>query len=314
MRKMQMMSIILIVIMFVISGCDKESESIMGYEALDYVELYDYRNLSISKDFVDVTEEEVKMVIEADLDSRCIYKEVTDRNVVQEDDIILCDIITKNNEDNLKDYYLFMGSGFLPEEYDKKLINMKIGEELNISSGFSEIISVDIKGIYRFAQVEDEKLVLELYSSTTMDEVYDYVMEKTKKTIIVNYAVDKIMENSHIRNMPEQAKSFVENKLSEKENFKNDEAFEEYIGMTIQEYEEYNYSVYFEYLIYSAIAEKENILYSEEEINETIVLVANESNISKEDVLKIFDKEYIVFRTICDKVENKILSYVIILE
>lgn len=305
---------IMIIVIILFTGCNRESERTLEYKALDYVELFDYRNLTVSRDFVQVTNDEIKTVIEADFDSRCIYKEVTERNTIQENDIILCDIIGEEYENNFLNYYLFTGSDVLSEEKTKELIGMKVGDNLYLSEDESKVSYVNIKGIYTFAQVEDEELVLEMYSCDNMEEVYEHVIEKTMKTIITNYALDKIMENSYIKILPEQAKKFVNKKLSEKESFDGDKAFEEYIGMTIQEYEEYNYSVYFEYLIYSAIAEKEEIMYSKEDYENTIEIIARESNVSKEKVLQMVDNEYIIYRTICDEVEEVVLNYVKVIE
>lgn len=310
-------SIIFLILMLisVFSGCSNENGFLLGYEVSPYVKLFDYKSLTIDKDFITVSDDEIKMVIEADLDSKGIYKEVTDRIVIENGDIILCDIVSDIAEYNLSDYFFFTDSNVLQEDLGKNLIGMKKGDKISFSSDETENSVYDstiyIKEIYTFAQADDEELVLNMYSCDSMEDVYDYVRVKTENTIILNYALDKILENSYIKNLPKQAEEYVKKKEEIKNQYGDDKEFEDYIGMSLEEYREYNYNTYFEYMIYSAIAEAEKLVFTDADFDATVTQIANAENLSAEDVAEIFDFEYIVFETIADEVENAITSYVV---
>ncbi len=309
-----LMVVILIVTIFTLIINKNESDYLLGFPAAEYVGIPDYKSITVSEDFVKISDGEMKTVIEADLDSRGIYKEITDRDIIEIGDIVLCDIVCDDSEYAYTDYYLFTDTEDLFVGVSDKLANKKKGESvvsvMNISDTSTVDCIINIKGIYTFAQFDDEELVLNMYSCNRMEEVYSYVREKTKRTIILNFVLDQIFENSYIKKIPKQAEIYVSNKEDIKNQYKSEQDFEDYIGMTVEEYREYNYNIYFEYMIYSVIAERENLIFTQEDFDETVRLIADMENMTEEDVLQIFDKEYIIFETICDEVENALVEYV----
>lgn len=311
--------IFLLFMLFILCGCEKEGDYLLGYPVLEYVNLFDYKNISVSEDYLKVSDDEIETVIEADLDSKGIYKEIKNRNTIQDKDIILCDIINDTTKFKLSNYYIFTDSEEELKDVADKIVGMRKGDSLHFPSKIFEGIETDyelqIKGIFTYAQANDEKLVLDMYECDTMDEVHEYVKKKTSNTIVFNYAIEKIIDYSIIKNIPEQADEYVEeniDRIMKELSIEQTNELEEYLGVTLEEYKESQYNMYFEYMIYVAIAEKENILFSQSDLDNTIKLIAERDGISEEDVLKIYDDEYITYEMIFDEVEKIIVNSVII--
>jgi len=272
----------------------------LGYSVLPYVSLYDYESISVDSDFAEASDADIKTFIEADLDSREIYKEITNRNYIENGDIIFCDISCDNADLTYNNYYYFTDSNDFSKDITDKLIGMKKGETLKFTTDEFIEAEMHIKGIYTFTSADDEEAVLSLYSCNSMEEAIEIVKEKIKINIIYNFALDEILKNSIIKKIPEKADIFVQNELN-RINIDSDEATDE---------KEALYNIYFEYMIFAAIAEKENISFSEENFNQTVNLIAQSNGISASDVTANCEYEYIAYETIYEDVKNAITSHV----
>lgn len=312
-----------ICILFVILlfGCVDQSEtknifSDFNFDAKKYVNLYDYRNIHIDYDFIEVSEQDIETVINNDLSYYECYKPIN-KNTVENEDIVSLQILSKDNSNYLKEFYYTVGSSELGEDTDSLLINMKINEELYINIGDIKDIEVRIKGIYTYATYKDTDIVCSYYQLDNMDKVYESIKERTKNEIIFNYMYDEIMEKSKVKRCPSIVNEYIKKYEKEikdsarKANLSVEEFAKQNANMTFSELIKLRKDYYYEIMIMNAILESENQEITMNEVERNIKNTASENNIDEEEVKNNYFED-VYYDTIYKKLKTVLVKYIII--
>ena len=293
------------------------------------VKLGNYKNVDVEKEEVTVTDEEVNEAIDRLCDK---YKEIVVKDgEVENGDIAIIDF--EGFKDGVafeggkgENYSLEIGSNTFIPGFEEQLIGMKTGEEKDINVTFPEDYHVDdLKGqpvifkvkvnevkytkLPEFDKEFFEDLNIEGVDSKETLEKYekDSILKSKEKDALVRYE-DKLLEkivseteveipenvvNEQIERMIEDFKYYLESQgmpadhFMKLANMTEEKLKEQYHDEAVRRVKNS--------FIFDAIIKKENIEVTEEEIDARISEVADMYNISKEEVLKEYDKDSIKY-------------------
>lgn len=265
MKKISILCFILVIII-VFSSCSKNVQ-IMNYNSNDYVDLYDYDNIVIPSNYLNITQDDTEQIVLIELSSNDAYVPVAKRNIVKDEDIILLEIEQEK-------FYYFVGTNSLSADFDKKVIGSKIGDFISSNNELGDF-TAKVVGIYRNATIKDENFILNYYGYSNKNDLYDFLKDRAKNEVYYNYVVQKIEENSTIKNIPKelQVESEYDIKNLKQELKASGVLFDDYLkNNNISENELYDgfLSFYKKCMIYKAILENENITISNQEIKEKL--------------------------------------------
>ena len=113
------------------------------YSALDYVNLGDYKNISIETTQYTVTDAEVDEYVQDILESYAYHEEITDRTVVEDGDYIKLDYAGYQDGEEVDntaatDQTLTVGSNTMVDGFEDALIGATVGEEVTFDVTFAE--------------------------------------------------------------------------------------------------------------------------------------------------------------------------------
>lgn len=162
MKKNIKLAAILITTAILAAGCGKNSESTEGTKesttttASDidyskYVTLGTYKGIEVTKQPVEVTEEEVEAQIQTTLTNSAVKEEITDRDTVAEGDVAnidyegLLDGVAFDGG-TAQGYDLTIGSGQFVPGFEEQLIDAKVGEKKSIDVTFPDTYSEELAG------------------------------------------------------------------------------------------------------------------------------------------------------------------------
>lgn len=250
-----------------------------NFESLEYVELCNYKNISVSSDYVKVSDSDIITVIEMDMEYYDCMKS-TELTFPEEDFYVFLRIDDIKNHSSREQYYLF-GSEEFGEQFESTLKDTEVNEYF-----FAEIEGIESKitnmGIFEPATVEDEKMVLDFYKLESMNAVYEHIRQKTRTNIIFNYMMDIILENSTIVSLPSEIST---------------------------SYDEYSASFWNDILIYKAILEKEGKELTISEFEEEVNIASQENNITISTVLTE-NADSVLHFALEQKLKNILVDYI----
>lgn len=214
---------------------------------LDYVELADYKGLTLTKSVTEVTEEDVK----SEMEGTSVLLKSNDVTV-EDGDTAVIDFVGKLNGVAFDggtgtDYDLVIGSNSFIDGFEDGLIGVKKGETVDLNLTFPENYSEDLAGkdvvftvtvneIKRPAQLNDEWLAANT-DYATLDEFTKVTREKLEadhdeaaQLTMENNALDDIVTKSTVK---KYFKSFLEEGESQYEKYFN--TYASYYNMELSE-------------------------------------------------------------------------------
>lgn len=226
--------VLLCLLAAMLTGCSKGN----AINALDYVELGQYKELPVTKMATTVSEEDIDLQIMRLAAQGATTEKITDRDVVQEGDVANIDY--EGSVDGVlfdggsaKGYDLEIGSHIFIEGFEEGLVGAKVGETLDVNVTFPENYpnNQDLAGKPAVFKVTvnyiSSKLVPELTDEyvkertsgqfSTVQEFRDYLKEQTEASL-VEYAdsmidsqiMTQVMDNAKLKTtLPEE---YVEEK------------------------------------------------------------------------------------------------------
>ncbi|MBQ8765466.1 MAG: hypothetical protein IJZ16_01555 [Clostridia bacterium] len=315
-NKTRIIFLMILLLITIFSSCiaDNSKEDIL---------LCDYKNIQIEKEYTLLSEADIETIISLDLSSEDCYKEIENRNYLMNEDIVLLSLDSDNITYCIEDYYYEIGVAEISEEFDNFLIGKDINNSYNFHIDVEEEkieILVNIKGIYRMAEIKDEEFICAFYECENMEQVKDFIINRAYKGIVFNYMWEQILINSKINSFPEHIEAEIETRMNSlvEEAQEGDMSVEEYLkesGFTLDEYKQSLYDYYYEILIAETILEKENEPpISDEEINKKIKKISEENEITIEEVAKYFTTEDIYYQVLIEKMKEILVPLAVVLD
>lgn len=249
----------------IMCSCNTD-KTFMCYDSEKYVNLYDYSKEVVSADYLEITDEDVKMIVEAELSTNEIYIENTSRTKAENGDILSL------NVDGELQYY-FLGDENNSEEVEQKLINSSVGESINLETSSGANVPAIVCGIYRTATIDDDEFILNYYGYSNWDEFESFIRNRASNEIIYNLLFDKISKESKILKVPKEIQIQIEKEIEQStfQILQNYYCLEDYLNDNGISYEEFESSIsqyYYELMIYKAILDHENLTVTVADINQ----------------------------------------------
>ncbi len=269
-----------------LTGCSSSSKG--TYD--DYVTLGEYKGLDVTKIKSEVTEDLLEEEISYVLEENAEYKDITDRGA-QEGDSVNIDfngtIDGEPFEDgSAEDFDLVIGEGYLLDDLEAGIVDMKTGETKQIPLIFPEDYDEDLSGkeaVFTVTLNSIQEVLLPTYNDEFVSSISDFSTtqeyeEDLKNSLLEsqeednNYTAgsDALMmavENATIDGYPEE---LYESCLAEYDEM--NASFAEMLGMDVadlegteEEKKEAVIDMVKEDMVTTAIAEKEDITVSDEE-------------------------------------------------
>ena len=274
-----------------------EDGMITNVRALDYVTLCDYKNISVSRSELEITDEEmqtqIKSLLQQHPDS---FK--TDKSIkIKDGDIIGLDYVGsidgvefQGGSTNGNGTTLAIGSHSYIDGFEDAIIGHNVGENFDIFVTFPEDYgNADLAGkdakfnitINSVAVFDDEFVannVPEL--ATTVEGYKQYYKDAMFEKRLKKYLIDYLRDNSTVNDYPKDYLKIVKGQIkssdmkayeANKEYMGNSYTFESYIGMDKKEYEASlttkAMETIDENLKFQAICEDAGITVSQENVN-----------------------------------------------
>ncbi|MBQ8970857.1 MAG: trigger factor [Lachnospiraceae bacterium] len=137
--------LLLFIVLALLCGCGKKksAKSELGFDPLDYIELGEYKGLSVTRVSTDVTEEDIDKYLNSLLASTDTYRDVTDRDILKKGDVANIDFVGKKDGVAFEGgtgegYDLEIGSNTFIPGFEDGMIGMKVGEKRNLDLTFPE--------------------------------------------------------------------------------------------------------------------------------------------------------------------------------
>jgi trigger factor len=280
-------------------GSSAQAQAI-EYDASDYVELGDYKNLKITLGAYEVTDDDVKSNIESMLYNYPDYEDL-DKDTVEDGDTVNIDYEGIKDGVAFDGAYLEIGSGSFIPGFEEGLVGKKVGEKVKLDLTFPDtygnkelagqavVFNVTINKIVQKIEMTYDKITDEYITKNFAAQGYNNMEEleagirtqleasneSTKATDIQDAIFDKLAEVCTIKGLPD---GLLESKVTEyieqyksglKANYGMEmEEYLESIGSTEEEFnqqaEEFMKESLNNQLILEAIAKKEKIDVDEE--------------------------------------------------
>lgn len=305
-----------------------------------YVTLGDYKNLEVTLDYSEPTEEQIQSEIESDLNSLSEEKEVSGR-AVKEGDIVNIDYVgTKDgvafDGGTASGYDLTIGSGQFIPGFESGLIGANIGDDVSLNLTFPENYTEELAGADVVFDVKinsiKEKVVPELtdeivasigdgyssvadYKEAVKEELYQSA-KTTAEDVAKSNLMTKAVENATVKDVPQWlVDNMAVNVKSSAESYaamfgvSMEDFVEQALGETMEQFElecdEKGKENAKEILVVYAIAAKENLVLPEEELNQKFEEYKASYGMTEEQLVSSGQKIYL--QTYLQK--NEIINY-----
>ena len=197
----------------------------------EYVTLGDYKGLEVVSNMQIISDEDVEAYINYMLSMSGELKEVTDRDVVENGDVVNIDYVGKKDGvafdgGTAEGYDLEIGSGSFIPGFEEGLVEVKKGETVDLNLTFPEnysatelagaevVFTVTVNGIYKEVTPEfnDEFVAgLEIENVATADEYRAYLktmMEESEKEYalqeVQTQLLNMVTENATVSGRPQE--------------------------------------------------------------------------------------------------------------
>lgn len=252
-----------------------------NFKALDCVELYDYKSITVANDYLDVTDSDIITAIEMDMEYYDCMKKV---DILAPDDSYYVYLqIVNLTDDSSSDVYYLVGSEDYGEEFENKLRAADIDEPFVAEINGKKSIIRNM-GYYQPAEIEDEELILDFYGLNSMNDVFEYIRNRTRTNIIFYYMMDIIQEKSNILILP---------------------------PLVGEKYDKYTSNFWDDIIIYKAILEKENKELTETELKKAIEDAAEDNQLTIDVIFQDYADSVVHF-VLEQKVKEVLIDYITI--
>lgn len=215
MKKEWIAALLLAVMALAVTACGKKDTSDLVYlkdfDASDYVELADYKNVEISVEKPEVTDEEVDRSVQYLLQSRPVTTPVTDREA-QLGDVANIDFEGKLDGVAFEGgtsagYNLTLGGGGFIDGFEDGVVGMEIGETKDLDLSFPDpytnnpdlagkavvfTVTLNSLSVQEPAELNDEFVAgLGLEGCSTVEELQEYFRSNLAESKAQQYADDK---------------------------------------------------------------------------------------------------------------------------
>lgn len=311
-------------------------------KALDYVELCDYKNISVSNDIHEISEDIIDDEIGYILSEFADYREVKDR-AVKDKDTLNIDYVGKIDGEEFdggstkgEGTDVTIGVTQYIDDFLEQLIGHKPGETFDIEVTFPEdygneeldgkdaVFTVTINYILEeiLPELTDDFVkenLSETYGWNTVAEMKESIRKDYQQMNISDYVNEYIFENTEIKSVPESMIKYQENMMlhyfdsnAKMYGMKLDEFISLFVGVSSQEeliemYAEENENSAKMNLIIQAIAEDLELTVTEDEMK--IFFDMDEEELA--DLEKEYGKPYLKLIVLNDKVNTYIIDNVI---
>lgn len=307
------------------------------YTASDYVELGEYKGLTVKIAPIEVTDEEILTQIKANAGSDAL-EDVTE-GTVEEGDTANIDYVGKLDGEafdggTAKGYDLEIGSGTFIDGFEEGLVGVKIGDTVDLTLTFPEnyaseelagketVFTVTVNSVKRM-----KELTSDLVSTITDGEYTDVdaYKESVKETLmkskedsrdseIKSDILSQISENSTIKDYPQEMLDYgltnMQNaykQMASQYDMEYADLLQNYFGMTEEQFDEEALNVVKQNLdaemYLKAIAEKEGIEVSDDDYEAACQRYADTYGYDSVDDLKAaYDEDTIRISALQDKV------------
>ena len=310
---------LIIILCIALGGCqDNKGRAALDINALKYVDLADYKNLYISSDYTYISSEDVENIINWDMTSSDSFIEVTTRDTVKDDDIVLLTLMNADettsmfyeldDEETFKDNDVFRG---------RKIGDIITVEYMGFGNNYTPIL-VRVDAIYRWPEISDEEFLLEYYGLDTMQDLYDFIKKRASNEIVYNYMWEMILEESTVTHWPSTITKLIKESTSDlrKEAAALNKSVDEYLQSvgfaSYSDYIELKYSYYTEYIIAKAILDSEGVVITDSNIENTKREIARRLDITEDDVAMYYSSDDIFCRTIMTLLKDTLVELAII--
>jgi trigger factor len=304
------------------------------------IELTEYKGLEVEKPATDVTAEEVEAEIEALRRDKAVLRTTEDDHGIAMDDIAIVDFQGFHegkamSQVHNEDYSVDVGTKRLGEEFEEKLLGMKKGEttlyEIDfpgeypnpILAGKTVEFKVDVKEIKeRIKPGLDDEFAKDIDEShETLDDLRAALtneLKENKEKALEGDLDDRIMHKLIELNPFEVPERLVAYEIQEmikqtEENLKNSGMTLESAGIKMEDLVEKNKEVAVKRVqgdfLLKKVAEVEEIKLVEEDIEQGYERIANEYNMTVDEVKGYFKRREEVLPFLNELLNEKILKF-----
>lgn len=240
-----------------------EDGTIENVKALDYVELFDYKNLSVSRSELEPSDEEVMAYIDTILEQ---FPAVNDDEsiVIKEGDTINLDYVGsvdgvefQGGSTGGQGTSLTIGSGMYIPGFEEQIVGHHVGENFDIEVTFPEqykeelagkdaVFNITINGVNEKAKFTDEFVSIHLaqYAVTT-DGFIKFYKDAVFEQRLTEYVSKHIIEDTKVTGYPKNYLKIVKGQLAYDDQMNYQSAGNEgsvvaASGMTQKEYDAQN--------------------------------------------------------------------------
>lgn len=288
MKKTITVIVALSVALTTLCACSKTSE-----HKSEYIELCDYKNLTINLDEYKVTDEEVNTAIQMRMIEHNVLEPINE--AVEDGDFVQLDVSI--NQGTYKSFSYFVGDEEIVNGFDENLLGHKTDENISLNIG-NDSYDIKIVSVKRTPLEITDEIAVEYFDVSNVREVINDTKKKIAENRFCEAAINIILTNSNIIKFPDYCYDYVE-KIVEKHKTQADNSgksskdyFNEVFEMSEEEYREAVLSGYGDYLVLKEIASIEGYIPSDEEMNNLIEYTAKLDGISYEDVKETYGEEY----------------------
>lgn len=353
-------------VLFALGGCGNSGDSASEattqaadgetaqYETVDidadeYVELGEYKGLTVESTVVEVTDEEVEEQLELLAQDYSEYKEITDRDTVEKKDYVnmdyTCTIDGQVNEDYSEtdvDTQIGDGEYSIEDVYDldEQLTGAKVGDTITINFTFPEDYDdTEVAGKDCVMEVTVNKIEEEIIpeitdafikENTDCDTVEEY-KEQTRQELEDSYNseaeqnVQDDLWNMIVENCT-QKKEFSQELIEAQEQnlIAENEEWAGYFGMEVEDFVEEYYGMSLEdyakqtllnICVQNLLIKEEGLTVSDEEYQEEIETYINDYGYEDEDeIMEYYTEDEIRSDILYNKLMKNLLSYTNVVE
>jgi trigger factor len=303
-------------------------------------ELKEYKGLEVEKPISEVTDAEVVEKIEALRRSKAVLRSAEEDHGVAMDDVVTIDFQGFHNDKVLKEvrnenFSVDMGTGYLGEDFEERLVGVKKGESLlyeaefpadfqnPVMAGKNIEFKVDVKDIKeRVKPALDDEFAKDIDEKhENLDDLRAIILsdlQQEKNAALDGDLNDRIMQKLLELNqfpVPERTVAFEIQEMIKKteETLKQAGQTLESAGISREKMAEHNREVAEKQVrgdfVLKKIAELEDITLSDENIEQGYARVAEQYNMSLEEVKSYFKRREEVMPFVAELLNEKILKF-----
>jgi len=260
-----------------------------------------YEDLTVTDEEITVTDEEIENTLERLRVEKSTYEKTDDP--IQQDDLVVVDYRIVEEDQEVKDQFIKVGSDIIPREISEELIGKKTGDSFKVEATFPEdymneklqgrtlTLEGIIKETKRFIEAEINGEFARDLGFEDVEKLREQVKEsilKAKKEILENRQKVEILTTlleSYEFSLPE---GLINNEISLIENEEKRNNPDINLEEKADEIRERAMKSVKTNLILDIIAEKENVQISDEELRLKILELSQKFYMSPDDFIKMY--------------------------